>query len=260
MKKSLLLAFALSLSLCGLLRAAESLEQQFQNPPDSARPWVFWFTLNGNWNKEGITADLEAMARAGIGGVISMEVDKGPPKGPVDYAGPDWMDLIGHACREAKRLGLEINLTNGGGWDGSAGPWITPELSMQKVVWTETTVEAGAPAPIELPQPKAERGFYRDIAVLAMPLPTVDFRIDHYVQKSLSQGAKGGNEGNNISQPPLPATFPPAPEGSVISRKDILDLTKNMGSSSSTATGSSTSDLSRSSSPRVPTMAPSTRS
>ena len=229
MKKLLLLAFALSLPLCGLLRAAEALEKQFQNPPDSARPWVFWFTLNGNWNKEGVTADLEAMARAGIGGVISMEVDKGPPKGPVDYAGPDWMDLIGHACREAKRLGLEINLTNGGGWDGSAGPWITPELSMQKVVWTETTVEAGAPAPIVLPQPKAERGFYRDIAVLAMPLPCVDFRIDHYVQKSLSQGAKGGNEGNNISQPPLPATFPPAPEGSVISRKDILDLTKNMG-------------------------------
>jgi hypothetical protein len=100
---------------------------------------------------------------------------------------------------------------------------------MQKVVWTETTVADGTPAPIVLPQPKAERGFYRDIAVLAMPLPSVDFRIDHFVQKSLSQGAKGGNEGNNISQPPLPATFSPAPEGSVISRKDILDLTKNMG-------------------------------
>lgn len=227
--KKITILLSLSLLLPGALRAAESLEQQFQNPPESARPWVFWFTLNGNWTKEGVTADLEAMARAGIGGVISMEVDKGPPKGPVDYAGPDWMELIGHACREAKRLGLEINLTNGGGWDGSAGPWITPELAMQKMVWTETTLEAGAPAPLVLPQPKAERGFYRDIAVLAMPLPSVDFRIDHFVQKSLSQGAKGGNEGSNISQPPLPATFSSAPEGSVISRKDILDLTKNMG-------------------------------
>jgi len=224
MKKTLLaLAFATT------LHAAEPIEQQFQNPPESARPWVYWFTLNGNWNKEGATADLEAMARTGIGGVISMEVEGGPPKGPVGYAGTEWMEMIGHACREAKRLGLEINLTNGGGWDGSAGPWITPELSMQKVVWTETVVEAGAATPIVLPQPKAERDFYRDIAVLAMPLPGVDFRLDQFVQKSLSQGAKGGNEGSNINQPALPATFPSAPEGSVVSRSGILDLTKDMG-------------------------------
>jgi hypothetical protein len=223
-----LLACLLALGAAGNNAAGDALRDEFITPPPAARPWVFWFTLNGNSTKEGITADLEAMARVGIGGVISMEVDKGMPKGSVDYGGPAWMDLIGHTCREAKRLGLEVNLTNASGWDGSAGPWITPELAMQKVVWTETTVESGTTAPIVLPQPKAERDYYRDIAVLAMPLPSVDFRIDNAVQKTLSQGAKGGNEGNNVSLPPLPATFPSPPEGSVISRDQILDLTAHM--------------------------------
>ncbi len=39
----------------------KTLDQVFLNPPDSARPSVFWIWTNGNITKEGITADLEAM-------------------------------------------------------------------------------------------------------------------------------------------------------------------------------------------------------
>ena len=63
------------------------LDRGFSNPPDSARPWVYWFWLNGNITRQGITADLEAMKRAGIGGVLIMEVDQGAPQGPVPFAG-----------------------------------------------------------------------------------------------------------------------------------------------------------------------------
>ncbi len=52
----------------------EKLEQGFRNPPDAARTWVYWFWINGNISKEGITADLEAMKEVGIGGVLWMEV------------------------------------------------------------------------------------------------------------------------------------------------------------------------------------------
>jgi hypothetical protein len=31
-------------------------------------------------------------------------------------------------------------MNNDAGWCGSGGPWFMPELSMQKVVWTETRV------------------------------------------------------------------------------------------------------------------------
>ena len=66
--QKLLRAFTLcSLLLAAVpLIAAVPLELEFQKPPDEARPWVYWFWLNGNITKEGITADLEAMKRVGI--------------------------------------------------------------------------------------------------------------------------------------------------------------------------------------------------
>ena len=150
---------------------AGDLAKSFAKPPASARPWVYWFPLNGNLTKEGITADFEAMARVGIGGVLYMEVDQGAPKGPADFGGPLWRELFTHACNEAKRLGLQINMNNDAGWCGSGGPWITPELSMQKVVWSETIVDGGKKFEGALAKPEVVKDFYRDIAVLAMPLP-----------------------------------------------------------------------------------------
>src|SRR5574341_53984 len=67
-------------------------------------------------------------------------VDQGAPLGPVSFAGPKWRDLFKHVVSEAHRLGLEVNMNNDAGWCGSGGPWITPELSMQRVVWAETNI------------------------------------------------------------------------------------------------------------------------
>ena len=43
--------------------AAPLLESGFTKPPAAARPWVYWFIMDGNLSREGITADFEAMAR-----------------------------------------------------------------------------------------------------------------------------------------------------------------------------------------------------
>ena len=71
-----------------------NLEQEFLSPPDAARPWVFWFWLNGNVTSNGITADLEAMKRVGIGGVAIMDVDQGTPKGPAVFGTPAWLEAF----------------------------------------------------------------------------------------------------------------------------------------------------------------------
>jgi len=69
----------------GLL-AAGDMENSFLNPPDSARPGVYWYFMNGNLNGKEMTADLESMKAAGLGNLVFLEVDIGePPGGPVAF-------------------------------------------------------------------------------------------------------------------------------------------------------------------------------
>lgn len=150
------------------------MKQQFASPPEHARPWTYWYCMDGNFTREGITADLEAMHQAGIRGVLYMDVDLFFPKGPVRPLTPEWRKLMQHAMSEAARLGIRWNMNNDGGWAGSGGPWITPEHSMQVVVWSETAVEGPGDVRATLSQPEAHRGYYNDIAVLAFPTPAGD--------------------------------------------------------------------------------------
>lgn len=53
----------------------------FLSPPDSARPGVYWYFMDGNLSKDGMTADLESMKKTGIGNVIFLEVNVGIPRG-----------------------------------------------------------------------------------------------------------------------------------------------------------------------------------
>ncbi len=48
--------------------ASDPLKQGFENPPNSARPRVWWHWMNGNITKDGIKLDLEWMHRVGIVG------------------------------------------------------------------------------------------------------------------------------------------------------------------------------------------------
>lgn len=149
---------------------SDRLMEGFRNPPGSAHPWVYWFWVNGNLSKEGITADLEAMRRVGIRGVSIMEVSEGP-QGPVKVFTPEWWEMVGHTLREATRVGIEIEMHNCEGWTGSGGPWITPDISMLQVVALETSLTGPQQYEGTLPHGNAQRDFYRDIVVLAFPTP-----------------------------------------------------------------------------------------
>ena len=46
----------------------------FTNPPEEAKPWVYWYWMRANVTSEGITRDLEAMAEVGIGGAYLMTI------------------------------------------------------------------------------------------------------------------------------------------------------------------------------------------
>ena len=168
MKKQIVLALA-ALGALTWSVVADELEHGFCAPPDSAKPYTWWHWINGNVTKEGITADLEAMKKAGLGGAQIFNVSVGIIPGPVVFMSDEWRALVQHAADEAKRLGLELCIHNCAGWSSSGGPWNTPENSMQVVVSSETNVAGPGTIHGVLPKPFARLNWYRDIAVVAVP-------------------------------------------------------------------------------------------
>ncbi len=169
-----------SLADTGKLRAtgiaSPTLELGFRTPPNSAKPHTWWHWMDGNVTREGITADLEAMKFAGIGGAQMFTVAVGIPKGPAGYMSDRWRELTAFAVREAGRLGIELCLHNCAGWSSSGGPWIKPEHAMQVLAWSETKVRGPGRYEKPLADPAAPQtyskvSYSRDIAVLAFPTP-----------------------------------------------------------------------------------------
>lgn len=143
----------------------------FKSPDKTYYPKTWMHAMNGNLSKPGYTKDMEALADAGIGGAILFHVHRQnwpfSSRGPVRFNTKEFNDTIVHAIGEADKHGLEIGLHNADGWSSSGGPWITPEMSMKRITWSEEAVTGGQKL---LPkQPGYEEGFYRDIAVIAIP-------------------------------------------------------------------------------------------
>jgi hypothetical protein len=152
-----------------------ALAQGFRNPPAEAGPWVYWFWIDGNVSKKAITAELEAFQESGIGGLVWLEVGGSywAPRGEATQLGPKWRDAMKWTLTECQRLGLQFNPGYGFGY-GSGGSHITPEFSMQTLIWSETNVEGGRTIVVRLNEPKKKNstdGFYRDVAVMACRRP-----------------------------------------------------------------------------------------
>jgi hypothetical protein len=173
--------------------AAPTPEQAFVTPPQLAGPWVYWMWLDGNVTPESVATDLRAMHDVGIAGAYVLDVLQGTPPGPARYMDATWQTTFRHAVETARGLGMQLIFNNGAGYYGSGGPWITPELSMQILVQSETPVVGGRRIGVELPRPKVPSdeppvtpwyanepltktfgvagADYRDIAVIAVREP-----------------------------------------------------------------------------------------
>jgi hypothetical protein len=223
----------------------EKIKAGFANPPDEARPGVYWYFMDGNLSKQGITADLESMKRAGIGTVLFLEVNIGLPRGSIDFLSTEWRKLFAHAVHECERLGIEMVLGIGPGWSGSGGPWVKASESMQHLVTSRVTITGGQDQKIKLPLPLPKRpffgeevfteelkqkwqDFYEDVMVLAFPamdfaetLTDADEKALYYRPPYTSQ--PGVKQFFHTSH-----TYKTAPPSSVIQKEKIIDLTKNL--------------------------------
>lgn len=242
---SIWLGLCLAAGLASEALAGDALARRFATPPDSARPWVYWYFMDGNLSREGMTADLEAMQQAGIGGVIFLEVDIGIPRGPVKFMSPEWQTLFAHAVAEAHRLGIEVAVGTGPGWCGSGGPWVKPEQSMKHLVASEKTVTGPArfEAPLPLPAPRKPffgegtltpalaqswRTYYQDEAVLAFPTPSGSRRIADADEKAIYHRAPFSSQPGVKPYLPAPAEHPTAPDAECIDQDQVIDLTRHL--------------------------------
>jgi len=210
-----------------------TLKEEFRIPPDSSKPGVYWYFMDGNLSRHEMTKDLESMKEVGINNLIFLEVGIGVPRGPVNFMSEEWQDLFVHAVREAERLGIKILLGAGPGWCGSGGPWVKPEESMKHLVFSETQIEVNKRVNIELPIPEQRSTvwhqmkdpYYEDVAVYAIPNSAVPVIAD-INEKALYERDPYSSKPNVKPFLPALANYDEPDKNEVLDPSDIIDVTE----------------------------------
>jgi len=177
----------------------DALLHGFVDPPNEARPRVWWHWMNGNISAEGIKLDLEWMHRVGVGGVTIFEGAINTPQvvpHRLIYMTPEWKQAFNTAVTTARSMNMEVAIASSPGWSETGGPWVPASQGMKKMVWSATRVEGGKPFAGKLAHPPQVDGtfqnfqvagrrapdgtvitppeFYTDVAVIAYKLPDGD--------------------------------------------------------------------------------------
>jgi hypothetical protein len=172
----------------------DPLAEQFQDPPQSARPRVWWHWLNGNISKDGIAKDIAWMKEVGIGGIQTFDTSLAATQvvnKPLRYMTPEWKDAFHLAASLAADNDLEFGIATSPGFSETGGPWVAAADAMKKVVWSDITLPGRKRFVGKLPQPPSTPGpfqsitspeadalaragraldpFYHDIVLLAYP-------------------------------------------------------------------------------------------
>ncbi|MPZ17061.1 MAG: hypothetical protein GEV06_03975, partial [Luteitalea sp.] len=134
---------AVVLAVAGLSAGAHTQEQRSDDlgwpehhTGHTAKPWTRWWWPGSAVDKENLTWQLEKLAAAGIGGVEIAPIygARGYENRYIDFLTPRYMEMLAHTGREAKRLGLGVDMATGTGWP-FGGPWVTePDSSARAVI------------------------------------------------------------------------------------------------------------------------------
>ena len=156
-------------------------EAFFLAPPKIYHPETWFHFIGGNVGKDGITKDLEAIAKAGFSGIQLFHGHFGGPwpgiPDQITSLSTNWDDAVKFTATECRRLNLNFSMNNCPGWATSGGPWITPSNAMRNLVWSRTDVTGGRSGIRRLPAPQPSTEAwrdYKDITVLAFPTPSGD--------------------------------------------------------------------------------------
>ena len=174
MRKYIILVLFFS---CLLPMHAQQWVNDFLHPDKTYQPWTFWYWMYGCVSDEGIRADLKAMKQAGIAGTYLMPIkditDGAQYNGDARQLSETWWKRMDTVFQVADSLNIDLGIHISDGFALAGGPWITPEESMQKVVYADTIITGGKKS-ISLQVPVHLQGYYKDIAVYAYPADQYD--------------------------------------------------------------------------------------
>lgn len=143
-----------------------SLLDDFRNPPQDARPLVWWHWMNGNITEDGIRKDILWMHDKGIGGFQLFDAGLDTPQiveNRLDYMSEGWKKALRTAVSLADSLGMEVGIPSSAGWSSTGGPWVAPEDAMKKLCWRTMELDGGKPYEGPLPTPLTVSSRFQDI-------------------------------------------------------------------------------------------------
>src|SRR5687768_15562300 len=122
----------------GALAGGHVAGQDAASPADSEntrKPWVRWWWPGSAVDRQNLTRELEELARVGIGGVEITPIygARGFEDRYIQFLTPRFMEMLEHAGREARRLGMAVDMATGTGWP-FGGPWIDRDNAASTMV------------------------------------------------------------------------------------------------------------------------------
>lgn len=214
------------------------IKENFQSPPQEYGVNCWWWWLNGNVTEEGITKDLEAMKSRNFHGAMIFDAgghnhrgNKDIPDGPL-YGSAEWNELFVFALDEARRLSLEMGFNIQSGWN-LGGPRVTPQYAAKQITNGGIVIQGGKKISRQLELPPNRKDFYKDIAILAVPLKDESTLISGISDLSLKLGFSelGGSAPDCrflLTNTPRNPNNPDVKPTVLVKKADIIDLTHKM--------------------------------
>ena len=178
-----LVSLVLFLIGCTNSQNYEIVKSDFVNPTEDNTLWCYWYWINDDISKDGITKDLEAMKKAGIGGALIGNINPARKDGKVPMLSEDWWSHMVHAVEEGKRIGVHIGVFNCPGWSQSGGPWVDYTKAMRYLTYSETKVVGGKTLNIVLAQPKKE---FQDTHTLAFKTSDLEEKSTQHIPTKIT--------------------------------------------------------------------------
>ncbi len=186
-KPIILFCLLCTLSACHHSQGYQVIRAGFVQPTNDNTVWCYWYWINDDISKDGITKDLEAMKKAGIGAALIGNINPAREDGKVPMLSEAWWSHMVHAVVEGKRIGVDIGVFNCPGWSQSGGPWVDYTKAMRYLTYSETQISGGKMVNVYLKQPKDK---FQDTHTLAFKTSELEKRSTRHVPTKVSANWK----------------------------------------------------------------------